>query len=317
MTQRIFVGSSTEGLEKAHHICDLLVSLGDVEPLLWTAVFEPGMLTFEALENMLQQCCAAVFIASPDDESVVRGVTIKTPNTNILLEFGLVAGRVGRHNIALCVFGDVTLPSDLKGLTVIDMESAQVIPSAEAGRFEQPIDKLRSWTSTLLATAGMIPRTDIVHGYTGRWAFELQMDHWRGIPISSPHYVYVKGTFMLVVPANGQAGSGLAQGRMYFSFPGDAGATPNLFQGEFHTSHEITTAACERDGVLCFTSQAFAVEKITASGPAPIVLAGLDMAEPWSAQWRLAPCTGPRNLEGIFSTDSTIGTHARAKAVRI
>jgi hypothetical protein len=316
MKQRIFVGSSSEGLEKAHRISELLVSLGEIEPLLWTSVFEPGLLTFEALENMLQQCCGAVFIASPDDESVVRGASIKTPNSNILLEFGLVAGRVGRHNIALCVFGSVTLPSDLKGLTVIEMDSSQ--PQVEGREnFEQPKDKLRSWTSTLLMTAGMIPRTDVVHGYSGRWAFELQLDHWRSIPITAPHYVYVKGTFVLVVPANGQAGIGLAQGRMYFSLDGDRDVNPGLYQGEFHTSHEIATAACERDGALCFTSQAFAVEKINASGAPPAILAGLDAAEPWSAQWRLTPSAGPRNLEGIVSTDSSIGTHGKAKAVRI
>src|SRR5271170_2591129 len=120
MKQCVFVGSSTEGLEKANEVNDLLASIGGVEPLLWTEVFEPGMLTFEALENMLLQCCGAVFIATPDDESVVRGAKVITPNSNILLEFGLVAGRIGRHNIALCVFGDVKLPSDLKGLTVIE-----------------------------------------------------------------------------------------------------------------------------------------------------------------------------------------------------
>lgn len=317
MKQRIFIGSSTEGLKKAHQIRDLLVALGDIEPLLWTDLFEPGLLTFEALENMLQQCCAAVFIASPDNESAIRGETVKTPNPNILLEFGLVAGRAGRHNIALCVFGGVSLPSDLKGLTVIDMDAPPAPPGLGTARLELPIEKLRSWASTLLTTTGMIARTDIVHGYTGRWTFELQLDHWRSIAISAPHYVYVKGTFTVVIPANGQAGTGMAQGRMYFSLGVEREGTTGSYQGEYRTAHEITTVACERDGALCFTSQAFAVEKISASGPPPEVLAGLDTAEPWSAEWRLNPSAGPRNLEGTVSTDSTIGTHGKAKVVRL
>ena len=36
--------------------------------MVWTDIFEPGFLTFEALEVMLRECCAAVFVVSPDDE---------------------------------------------------------------------------------------------------------------------------------------------------------------------------------------------------------------------------------------------------------
>ncbi len=317
MKQCVFVGSSTEGLQKANQVIDLLASIGGVEPLLWTEVFEAGMLTFEALESMLLQCSGAVFIATPDDESTVRGAKIITPNSNILLEFGLVAGRIGRHNIALCVFGEVTLPSDLTGLTVIQMDQSEGPRVAGSECLEQAKDKLELWASTLLATVDMIPRTDIVHGYTGRWAFELRLDHWRSVTIAGPNWVYIKGTFTLVIPANGQAGSGLAHGRLYFKLVDRPDINQNPYQGEYRTAHEITTAACERDGSLCFTSQAFAVEKMNVLGPAPPALAGLDVAEPWSAQWKLSPTSEPRNLEGVVSTDSMIGTHGRAKAVRI
>ena len=69
---------------------------------LWPTIFEPGSLTFEALEEMLMECCAAVFVATPDDPAVMREKKVALPRANVMLEFGLVAGRLGRHTIALC-----------------------------------------------------------------------------------------------------------------------------------------------------------------------------------------------------------------------
>jgi predicted nucleotide-binding protein len=76
----------------------------DTRSVEWTEVFQPGYLTFEALEAMLLRCCGAVFVATPDNQSVIRGEKVSSPRANIMLEFGLVAGRMGRHNIALCQY---------------------------------------------------------------------------------------------------------------------------------------------------------------------------------------------------------------------
>lgn len=310
--RRIFVGSSTEGLEKAKQICSLLSSFDGVESVLWTDVFEPGLITFEALENMLLRCCAAVFVATPDDQSLVRGSKVQTPRSNILMEFGLVAGRIGRHCIAMCLFGGVTLPSDLAGLTVVEMGGAQSPQVAGSDLDLSPQEKLRRWTSTLLPTVEMIARTDILHGYTGRWEFHLQLDRWRAVQIAAPDYAYVKGMFDLVIPANGQAGTGLTHGRLYFKLANGAGADRIPYQGEYRTAHEITGACCGTDGALQFTSQAFAVEKIHSTGTPPRELSGLDFAEPWVAQWHFVPRSEPRSLEGNVSTDDVVGTHGKA-----
>lgn len=95
-----------------------------MQAVLWTDVFDPGSLTFEALEDLLRKCCAAVFIASPDDETILRDQMIRTPRANTMLEFGLVAGRMGHHSVAICQYGKSQLPSDLAGLTVIRMKAA-------------------------------------------------------------------------------------------------------------------------------------------------------------------------------------------------
>jgi predicted nucleotide-binding protein len=49
---------------------------------------------------MLMECCAAVFVATPDDDATIREKHVRMPRANVMLEFGLVAGRLGRHNIA-------------------------------------------------------------------------------------------------------------------------------------------------------------------------------------------------------------------------
>jgi hypothetical protein len=233
----------------------------------------------------------------------IRGQAVRTPRTNIMLEFGLVAGRIGRQNIALCLFGGVELPSDLQGLTVIDMCSGE------------PECRLRQWTSGLLATTDQIARTDIHHGYSGRWDFSLQLNHWRGRELQLPSYAFVNGTLDLIIAANGQAGRGFAQGRVFFKLVTGAD-TQHTFQGDYRTAHEITSADCNSDGSLRFTSQAFAVGKMNTTGAAPAELSGLDLTEPWSAQWQLHPSGEPRALEGTVTTGTVIGTTGTVKVTK-
>jgi predicted nucleotide-binding protein len=73
-----------------------------------------------------------VFVVRADDLgrhiSEPRKPLTKMPRGNVLLEFGLVAGRLGRRNVAICRFGGVELPSDLASMTVIDMKKTSGKP---------------------------------------------------------------------------------------------------------------------------------------------------------------------------------------------
>ena len=102
--RRVFVGSSTKGLDKAQTICDALKD-EQTEAVLWTREFPPGYVTIEGLERVLSDCSGAVFVATPDDEIAIDGKLVKVPRANVMLEFGLLAGRLGRHNIAICRYG--------------------------------------------------------------------------------------------------------------------------------------------------------------------------------------------------------------------
>jgi predicted nucleotide-binding protein len=206
MKRQIFVGSSSEGLPQAKVVCEFLTDpTTNTECLLWPDVFEPGYLTFEALENVLGRVCAAVLIATPDDSGTMHGRTIKMPRANVMLEFGLLAGRLGRHNVAVCQFGDVEMPSDLQGMTVVRMGGDQDSSSKQ---------KLATWRSKLLPTLKTIARTDVVHGYSGDWFFQITLDHWRGVPISPPSTALATGTLSLYVDPEGTGGAGFAWGHL-------------------------------------------------------------------------------------------------------
>jgi hypothetical protein len=308
--RRIFVGSSTESVEKAKSICHLLSSIEDTKGLLWTNFFEPGLFTFEALEEMLLQCCGAIFVATPDDEAEIRGRRIRCPRSNVLLEFGLVAGRLGPHCVAVCRYGGAELPSDLTGLTVIEMDEGALSKDARK--------QLRAWASNLAATVEKVARTDIVHGYTGRWAFKLRLDKWRDLPILSPSYAQIDGAFDFFIPPSGHIGKGLACGRLFFKVHGRTLTEEDVYQGEFRTTHEITNAVCYKDGRVEFTSQAFGMQKVNVLGEPPPQLVGMDLApEPWSSQWILCPSSEPRTFVGTVTTEGTGLSHGAVTATKL
>jgi hypothetical protein len=296
MRRQIFVGSSTEGLDQARAVCGILRD-PETECVLWTSVFEPGFVTLEALEKMLLECCAAVFVITPDDETMIRNRSVKTPRANVMLEFGLVAGRLGRHNIALCQYPQAELPSDLTGLTVIPMAGGGASSSQNAE------EKLRAWKSLLLATARNVARTYVVHGYTGRWRFDVTLTRWRGAAIDEGSYAVVNGLVDLLVAPGGDSGRGCAHGNLTFELQ-ERTAERGHYQGEFQICHRIDGASCELDGGLQLTSSIWALHKRTASGQAWPELMGLDgPPERFQFRWQLKPTADSRTLQGTFAME--------------
>jgi hypothetical protein len=321
LKRRIFVGSSSEGLEHAREVAQLIAS-DTTTAQLWSGVFEPGYLTFEVLEQVLAEADAAVFIATPDDKAVIRGRTLAVPRANILLEFGLVAGRLGRHNIAICQYGGTELPSDLKGLTVVEMDPPDPPPGAAptfATDFrKRAVERLQAWSSRLLPTAEMVPRTETVHGYTGRWTFDLHLDHWRGVdvdPFSS--YVEGNGSIQLFVDASGKTGHGFVWGHLIFKLACDEQPDQPAFQGELRFCHEISNVVCDAVGGIRFTTRGFALQKVMASGAPPAVIGSLgDLPEPWPFSWELRCAATPRTLDGCLNAENPGRTSGTIRMVK-
>ena len=73
------------------------------------------------IENIASRVAGAVFLATPDDETVIRERRVRTPRANVLFEYGYLTAMLTRRRVALCLYSGVELPSDFAGLTDIPM----------------------------------------------------------------------------------------------------------------------------------------------------------------------------------------------------
>ena len=124
---RVSIGSSSEGLLIAQAVFSALES--DTVPTLWThQLFLPGQYPLEVLERELRRHHFAVLIASPDDELFKRGLVSPAMRDNLLLEFGLFSGALGRKcAYFVCPSAPrLELPSDLFGLLTATYDSSRV-----------------------------------------------------------------------------------------------------------------------------------------------------------------------------------------------
>lgn len=113
---RLFLGSSAEGREVARN---LQAELGNsCEVVLWYQnVFEPSGYALDSLISAAASVDFAVLVATPDDKTDSRGETTASARDNVVLEFGLFAGALGRKRTYLLATGDLKLPTDALGLT--------------------------------------------------------------------------------------------------------------------------------------------------------------------------------------------------------
>jgi hypothetical protein len=122
----VFVGSSTEGKGVAKATYRLMADWA--EPKLWTqGVFLPGRFAFDDLERQVRACRFAVFVATPDDALTKRGDTSPVMRDNVLFEFGLFAGMLGRRRVFLLAPDTprIDLPTDLSGITLAQYDFAR------------------------------------------------------------------------------------------------------------------------------------------------------------------------------------------------
>lgn len=119
---RIFIGSSSKCIK----LLDLLYKelIHDFELKRWDKeFFEPSKFPLECLEEKAKICDYAIFILHPDDIIVTeKDITVKTRD-NVIFEYGLFMGVLGRDNIFLLEpnpnYIKVTFPSDFYGITTI------------------------------------------------------------------------------------------------------------------------------------------------------------------------------------------------------
>lgn len=120
----LFLGSSKESLP----ILETIIAGLDttrVIPIPWTEdVFWPSNTAVEDLEAQLLHTDFAVLVFSPDDKIVSRDIPLESPRDNILFEFGMFLGAIGRKRTYLLKPKgmQIKIPTDLMGVEPIEYE---------------------------------------------------------------------------------------------------------------------------------------------------------------------------------------------------
>ena len=122
MKPRVFIGSSSEGFKVAERVAELLS--GIAECTLWKDVFELNKSNYENLSNQIALYDYAVLIATADDVTISRRKKTSSARDNVLFEFGLFAGGLGRSRVFYIVEKDSKVPSDLFGISLPEILKA-------------------------------------------------------------------------------------------------------------------------------------------------------------------------------------------------
>jgi len=118
MKPRLFIGSSTEGLDVAYAIQENLNR--EIDVTVWNqGFFNLSNYPLEDLGN-IREFDFGLFVFTPDDVIIIRGEQSYAARDNVLFELGLFFGRFGRNRgfiITPMDSSDFRLPTDLIGIT--------------------------------------------------------------------------------------------------------------------------------------------------------------------------------------------------------
>ena len=119
MKSRIFIGSSVEGLEIAKRLKSKLSSNFDVD--IWTDdLFGANHSALSSILKFVHAYDFGIFVATPDDQVINTSrdnIPFKSMRDNVLLEFGIFLGLLGRSSSFLVAEKEVKLPSDMSGIS--------------------------------------------------------------------------------------------------------------------------------------------------------------------------------------------------------
>ena len=118
MKPKMFIGSSVEGLNIAYALQQNLTH--EVECTVWDqGVFNLSDTTMESLDSTLEEMDFGVFVFSGDDVTTMRNTETNSIRDNVLFEFGLFIGKLGRNRVFFVIPNDnsIHIPTDLLGVT--------------------------------------------------------------------------------------------------------------------------------------------------------------------------------------------------------
>jgi hypothetical protein len=124
---KIFVGSSSEGMATAEIIASALKGAG-MNALLWSEFFKTRDPPLQELDRQKVGVAGAVLVGSADDRVISRGGEERAQmRDNVLFEYGLFSGRLGRHRCILLMpdHPRFRIPSDFLGVAGFILYTAE------------------------------------------------------------------------------------------------------------------------------------------------------------------------------------------------
>jgi hypothetical protein len=158
MKPQVFIGSSSEGLAVAYSLQSNLDEAADVT--VWNQdVFHPSEFILESLLKQLPRADLGIFVFSPDDLISMRGVEHATVRDNVIFEFGLFVGHLGRDkSIIVAPKGEnPRLPSDLLGVNILKYRAEREDRNLDAA-LGPASAKIRALLASVQSKADKIPR---------------------------------------------------------------------------------------------------------------------------------------------------------------
>lgn len=125
----IFIGSSSEMIDYMDNIALKLEKMKET-PLLWNdeskGIFVAGTNTIDSLIEITERVKTAIFIFNEDDKvwfdgkSSILNFSENAVRDNVLFEYGLFMGALGKGKVCFICKGKPHIASDLQGITYID-----------------------------------------------------------------------------------------------------------------------------------------------------------------------------------------------------
>ena len=157
MKPSLFIGSSSEGLPFAYALQENLED--DALVTVWKQdVFKVGQYNLESLMKQLDKTDFGVFVLSMDDVLRMRGEEHSAARDNVIFEFGLFLGKLGRENcvIAAAKGKGGHLPTDFLGLGVLSFDAERSDENWQAS-LGPASDKIRASLANVVPAAAKMP----------------------------------------------------------------------------------------------------------------------------------------------------------------
>jgi len=203
MKPRIFLGSSAEAVQQnvLSYVQSKLATIADCRPWIFDEVFGPdNTSTFDTLRREALAADFAVFIATADDLVSTRQDVLVAARDNVLFEFGLFLGVLGKNKVFLLVEEGVTLPSDLKGINVASFNKSNTMAYNSLEKKCQTIINTVARNGEL-NDLGWLPSTALAIGYFNGFVKQVCQGLHSVNPIVIGDKEYEDFKFSILIPS--------------------------------------------------------------------------------------------------------------------